>query len=250
MNRSCVRLLSVAVALLVAAPAFADVFKFSGAAEGADGQTLYQEQHTVEGSCNNGVFRPLEHWVSYVRQTAGGEETFAEKDLSYQSSDIRPTVSYQQSDFNESLEISYKRAEAAEILWQRPTGDKERSSVDVSDNLVVDAGFDNFVRRNWGKVVSGQSVKFRFLAPTRGTDYAFVLEPAQSQVVNADHVVQIRPDSTFLKFLVDPILLGYNNKGALTAYSGLTNVRENSDQNYTATIRYTVNTYPECALTP
>jgi hypothetical protein len=53
-----------------------------------------------------------------------------------------------------------------------------------------------------------------------------------------------------LKFLVDPIILGYNNKGALTAYSGLTDVRENADQNYTTTIRYTVSTYPECELTP
>ena len=250
MNRNSACLSPVAVALLVATPAFADVFKFSGAAEGADGQTLYEEQHTVEGACTDGVFQPLEHWVNYVRQTAGDEETFAEKALSYQSSDIRPTVNFQQSDFNESLEISYGRSGAAEVLWQRPTGDKERSSVDASDNLVVDAGFDNFVRRNWGKVVGGQSVKFRFLAPTRGTDYAFVLEPAQSQVVNADHVVQIRPDSVLLKFLVDPIILGYNTKGALTAYSGLTNVRENSDQNYTATIRYTINSYPECALTP
>lgn len=68
--------------------------------------------------------------------------------------------------------------------------------------------------------------------------------------MKADHVVQIRPDSVLLSFLVDPIILGYNNKGALTAYSGLTNVRENADQNYTATIRYAVSTYPECELAP
>ncbi|WP_309043452.1 hypothetical protein [Marinobacter sediminicola] len=53
-----------------------------------------------------------------------------------------------------------------------------------------------------------------------------------------------------LKFLVDSIVLGYDSKGALTAYSGLTNVRENADQNYTATIHYAVSNYPECDLTP
>ena len=115
---------------------------------------------------------------------------------------------------------------------------------------MVDAGFDNLVRRHWNKVISGESVKFRFLAPTRGTDYAFILEPAQNTDVKADHVVQIRPDSLVLNFLVDPIVLGYDDRGALTAYSGLTNVRENTDQNYTAAILYAINTYPECQLTP
>ncbi|WP_227519522.1 hypothetical protein [Marinobacter sp. ANT_B65] len=77
-----------------------------------------------------------------------------------------------------------------------------------------------------------------------------MLEPAQSQIVDADHLVQIRPDSLVLKLLVDPIILGYNSRGALTAYAGLTNVRENRDQNYSATILYTVSTYPICGLIP
>ena len=248
MNRSSMCLLTAAIAL--ATPVSADVFKFTGSAESLDGKALYEEQHTIEGSCDTGVFQPIEHRVIYIRQADGGNETFAEKKLDYSQSNIRPTVNYQQPDFQESLEISYVDSGSVNVVWQQPNGDKKRSSVDISDNLVVDAGFDNLVRRNWNKVVSGESVSFRFLAPTRGTDYAFILEPAQSQTVEADHVVQIRPDSILLKFLVDPIILGYNNKGALTAYSGLANVRENADQNYTATIRYAVSTYPECELTP
>ncbi|SOB75278.1 hypothetical protein SAMN04488490_0843 [Marinobacter sp. LV10R510-11A] len=247
MNRSSVCLLTAAIAL--ATPVSADVFKFTGTAESQDGKALYEEQHTIEGSCDNGAFRPLEHRVIYSRQAEGGNETFAEKSLDYSPSNIRPTVIFQQPDFQESLEISYADSGSVNVVWQQPGGDTKRSSVAVSENLVVDAGFDNLVRRNWEKVVSGESVKFRFLAPTRGTDYAFILEPTQSQAVRADHVVQIRPDSMLLKFLVDPIILGYNNKGALTAYSGLTNVRENTDQNYTATIRYAASTYPECELT-
>lgn len=240
--------LSVFMALSL--PVSADIFEFTGSAETRDGKPLYQEQHRVKGSCDNSVFIPLEHNVTYVRPTENGDEAFAEKALDYKISDIRPTVSYQQPDFQESMEISYQDTGVVNVVWQQQNGDEERSRVDVSDNLVVDAGFDNLVRRNWDKVTNGESVKFRFLAPTRGADYAFILEPAKSQAVSADHLVQIRPDSILLKFLVGPIILGYNNKGALTAYSGLTNVRENTDQNYTATIRYTVNTYPECELTP
>lgn len=228
----------------------ADLFEFSGLAETSTGTPLYEERHRIEGTCKNGLFLPLEHQVVYTRQTERGSQPFAEKNLDYSLSALRPTVNYQQPDFKESLEITYPASGSLGVAWQQPGGSTERSSVEVSNNLVVDAGFDNLVRQNWSKLVRGKSVTFRFLAPTRGTDYAFVLELSQSLAIEANHVLQIRPYNLVLKLLVDPIVLGYNNKGALTAYSGLTNVRENADQNYTATIRYAVNKYPECDLVP
>lgn len=232
------------------APAFGDTFRFNGSAEDSRGNLLYTEQHTVNGSCTNGVFRPRDHQVHYVQQTDNATSTFARKDLDYSTSPIRPSVSFRQGNFDETLEITYPNAGTAAVLWQTPKGDTEKSQVEVSKNLVVDAGFDNLVRQNWSKVVKGESVRFRFLAPTRGTDYAFILEPAENTSLDTEYLVQIRPDSLVLNLLVDPIVLGYNQQGALVAYSGLTNVRENPDQNYTATIRYTVSRYPECDLTP
>ena len=238
------------LAATLAAPVSADVFQFTGTASSGEGKTLYEEQHRVEGTCESGTFRPLEHSVTYVHSVNGNAEVFGDKTLDYHQSAIRPTVNFQQPDFQESLKITYPNADSVSVVLREPGGDTKRSSVDSSENLVVDAGFDNLVRQHWEEVTGGESVKFRFLAPSRGTDYAFILEPTQSQAVKADHVMQIRPDSIMLKFLVDPIILGYNNQGALTAYSGLTNVRENADQNYTATILYNVETYPECGLTP
>ncbi|MGO1461035.1 MAG: hypothetical protein ACTHYN_01640 [Marinobacter sp.] len=240
----------LSVLAIAATPATADVFQFAGAAENPDGEALYEEQHRIEGACENGVFQPKTHSVLYVRQADEGSETFAEKELDYSRSDTRPTVNYQQPDFQESLKISYADTSTANIAWQQPNGDKMQTSVDVSEDLVVDAGFDNFVRQNWNKIVNGDSIRFRFLVPARGASYSFILEPAPNPPVNAEHLVQIRPDNVFLTLLVDPITLGYNNKAALVAYSGLTNVRKNADENYTATIRYTVSHYPECDLTP
>ena len=250
MNRSSACTTVLAALASFTGPVSAEMFEFTGSAQSLEGKTLYEERHQVEGVCENGVFQPIGHRVAYTRQTGSGKEMFAEKSLDYSPSAIRPTVNFQQSGFDESLKITYSASGSAAVVWQQPGGDTERSSTEISNRLVVDAGFDNLVRQNWNEVVNGKSVKFRFLAPTRGTDYAFILEPAQSPDVRADHVMQIRPDNLVLKFLVDPIVLGYNEKGALTAYSGLTNVRENRDQNYTATIRYAINTYPECKLTP
>lgn len=236
-------------ALLLAAPsAFASPFEFTGTAKDDNGNRLYQETHRVEGSCAEGVFQPIDHLVDYRKSSR--DDSFANKTLSYDNAVARPTVEFNQPDHNELLTIRYPEPTSLEIQWRAPGGNTDNFTVSFDDRLVVDAGFDQFVRANWDKVTNGDTVEFRFLAPTRGEHYGFVLEPTSSDQVNADVVVRIRPTSFVLRFLVDPIVLGYNREGALTDYLGLTNIRKNSDENYTAHIQYEVSSYPDCELTP
>ncbi|MCL7944584.1 hypothetical protein [Marinobacter sp. ATCH36] len=221
--------------------------RFTGEAAEVGGEsTIYEERHIVEGECTDGLFRPDAQTVTYVRN--GGNE-FATKELSYEGSVLRPTVEFRQPDFNETMAITNRDDNELRIEWQTPEGDTERFSVNVTDSLVADAGFDHLVRQNWSAVTSGESVEFDFLAPTRGKAYGFVLEPANDNRINAAHTVRIKPSGIVLGFLVDPILLGYNDDGLLTDYVGLTNIRKDKDSNYTAHIRYTVESTPECELT-
>ncbi|WP_417566696.1 hypothetical protein [Marinobacter sp.] len=234
--------------LAITTSAIANDFRFTGEATSPDGQVLYQEHHRVDGTCQEGVFRPQEHHVDYHKPD--GSEAFAHKALEYDLSIIRPAVNFVQPDFSETMKIAYPKPATLVINWDTPAGDSKQFEVEYPDNTVVDAGFDNLVRQNWQRVVAGKSVDFRFLGPTRGEHYGFVLEPARSDKIDADHVVQIRPTGMVLRFLVEPIVLGYNENGALTDYYGLTNIRKNQDANYTAHIRYSVDTYPDCELTP
>lgn len=239
----------VTSALLAASmPLLAQEYAFTGTATSLDGKALYEEHHTVDGTCQDGVFRPQEHRVDYRKP--GADSAFAWKDLDYDASVIRPSVHFVQPDFDEVLKIRYRDSDTLIINWDTPSGGSDRFEVEYTNNTVVDSGFDNLVRENWQSVLAGKPVKFRFLAPTRGDHYGFVLEKTTSDEVEADHVMEIRPTGMVLGFLVDPIVLGYNDNGALTDYYGLTNIRKNQDNNYTAHIRYTVSTYPDCELTP
>lgn len=239
----------VPAALMAAAlPVMAEDFRFTGTASANDGSVLYEERHTVDGTCQDGVFRPQQHEVAYHKQEV--DEPFARKALEYDASVLRPTVDFVQPTFDEQMKIAYPEPETLVINWQTPRGDSKQFEVEYPSDTVVDAGFDNFVRQNWQSVVAGESVEFRFLGPTRGEHYGFVLEPVESDRVDADHVVQIRPTGVVLRFLVDPIVLGYSDAGALSDYLGLTNIRKNQEENHTAHIRYSVNTYPDCELTP
>lgn len=240
---------TVCLALMAAPlPAMAQDVRFTGTASTEDGDVIYEERHSVDGTCEGGVFRPQQHEVAYHKPDAA--ESFAGKALEYDASVFRPTVDFVQPTFDEKMVVTYPEPEILVIDWQTPRGDSERFEVAYPPNTVVDAGFDNFVRRNWQRLLAGESVEFRFLGPTRGEHYGFVLESAENDRVDADHVVQIRPTSMVLRFLVNPIVLGYSDSGALSDYLGLTNIRKNQDKNYTAHIRYSVDTYPDCELTP
>ena len=221
---------------------------FTGTAKSLSDAVLYEERHEVTGTCQDGVFRPEDHQIHYHR--LGQDSAFATKALTYPNSVVRPTVSFRQPDFGESLDIAYPSIDLLTIDWQQPEGGQKTYRVSFSEDVVVDGGFDTLVRRHWDTVTGGGSVEFRFLAPTRGKHYAFVLEPVQSDRVDAEHRFQIRPTGMVLRFLVDPIILGYNANGALTDYFGLTNIRKDLDTNYTAHIRYSVTKYPDCELTP
>ncbi|MEP1215994.1 MAG: hypothetical protein ABJM11_20735 [Marinobacter sp.] len=221
--------------------------RFTGEATAPDDdRVIYAEHHLVEGECAAGLFRPGTQTVSYVRN---GNSEFAEKKLTYDDSVLRPTVEFRQPDFNEAMNITNLDDSKLRIEWQTPSGDTENYTVEVTEALVADAGFDHLVREHWPAVTSGERVKFDFLAPTRGKAYGFVLEPAQDDRIKAAYTIRIKPSGTILSFLVDPILLGYNEQGLLTDYVGLTNIRKDRDTNYTAHIRYSVETVPDCELT-
>ncbi|MDK9557810.1 hypothetical protein QQF73_09265 [Marinobacter sp. M216] len=248
MTRQRAGLIITAACCLAAPAAFAAQMSFTGTARTYAGETLYLEQHAVAGTCESGVFQPQEHSIAYQRPDR--DHAFASKDLNYSDSVLRPAVDFRQPEFDESLSIEYPEPNTLVINWQMPAGESRTFDVPFSEKVVVDAGFDNFVRRNWRAVLNGESVEFRFLGPTRGEHYEFVLESTESSKVTADHVVQIRPTGMVLRFLVDPIILGYNARGALTDYYGLTNIRKNNDANYTAHIQYSVSNWPDCELTP
>ena len=239
---------AIAVAYcLVAVSATAAEVRFTGEATALDDRrVIYEERHVVEGECAAGRFQPGMQTVSYVRS---GDRIFAEKKLRYGESVLRPTVEFRQPDFDEVMTIDNMNDNRLQIEWQTPGGDTENYMVEVTEALVADAGFDHLVRERWPAVTSGETVEFNFLAPTRGKAYGFVLEPAEDDRISAAYTVRIKPSGTLLRFLVDPILLGYNEQGLLTDYLGLTNIRKDNDTNYTAHIRYRVETTPDCELT-
>lgn len=249
LHTAMIGLLGLATALAFQGPALAsETFRFEGAAYDTSNNLIYRERHEVEGECRAGSWHPVKQTVDYT--SPEGDKPFASKTLRYPDSLIRPQVDFRQPEHDENLSITPTGDNTIEIEWQQGNGDPSQWTLDVKDALVADAGFDHFIRQSWPELTTGSRVSFRFLAPTRGSDYGFVAEPADNRDIRADHVFRIRPSGLMLRLLVDPIYLGYNSSGFLTHYSGLGNIRENAEQNYTVMIRYQSDSSPGCPLLP
>ncbi|MBS3803223.1 MAG: hypothetical protein KGY54_01655 [Oleiphilaceae bacterium] len=224
----------------------AETWSFVGKAESLEGKPLYEEHHEVSGECRDGLWQPESHEVRYLKP--GTDEQFANKTLDYSESVLRPSFELRQPEFDEKMVVENSNDKRLTIDWQTNDGQTKEFSLSLNDEVAVDAGFDNLTRENWQAVVSDTAVSFQFLAPTRGEHYGFVLEPAQDNRIESEIVRRIGPTGMVMRFLVDPILLGYDRRGALKQYLGLTNLRQDADSNYTANIRYEHDRMPGCDL--
>lgn len=156
----------------------------------ASGEFLYRELHRClidEEYCS----------VEY-RDNAG--KLLASKTLDYRGKPYQPSLVVKDYRFGSEVSVG-------------PPND---------DALVVDAGFDNFVRSRWEVLNSGGSVQFDFLVPGRDTPIAMRADRDNREDCDAGALcIQVGLDSWLLARFVDPILLTYaSDDRLLLRYDG------------------------------
>lgn len=245
LSAACVlALILPAGSALAMAPASTEQFVGTAHALNTD-KVLYTEHHKATGHCQSGNWTPLEDQVIY-RSPKGDE--IARKTVNYRPSPYRPSFHMIDRQFGEDIRVTnHDDRQLTETLHDR-SGQTQQFRQKVTSDLVVDAGFDEFIRAHWQALTQGQTVRFSFFAPTRGKTYDFRVHQAdaeQRKMINAPHVFVMEPDSMIVRWLTDPVLLGYNQAHRITDYLGLTNIAKDKNDNYRAHIRYRY-TSPPC----
>lgn len=155
-RRSCWRTLFLGAALVAAAAHGAG--RYDGVAYGPTGSVVYRETH----------------W----RYAAGAEQRrlvlyrcpdgrpFARKLMRWQdANESAPDFDFidQRSGYREGLA---SRPGGRDVYWQLSGSSTEkREQVQLGPDVVVDAGFDSFVRGRWDQLVAGGLVRTTFLLP-------------------------------------------------------------------------------------
>lgn len=161
------RLCALLLALAAASPAAADLSFEEGLAQRRNGPgLLYREQHWIR---RDGP-EIAERLVLY--QCPDGT-AFARKHVDYRPSALAPAFHFEdrRSGYREGL----RWAGAPQVFVRAPPGLAEKAARLSPEQLVADAGFDEFIRRHWSDLLAGREVPLAFAIPARLQSFGFRL---------------------------------------------------------------------------
>lgn len=201
---------------------------------------LYSETHCV----GNG----LEREVVY---RDAGQQLIAHKILRYQGSLTAP--SFVERNYYSREVISIESAPHSITMSMMKMGESDPESVETvvvkpKSNMavVIDAGFDNYVKINWDKLASSESPIFQFPIATREilVELKISLKDC-SYETKTETCFSLEIDNWFLRLLSDPIELGYDtNLRRLSRYRGLSNIGDGDGEGLVVDLRYR---YPDAS---
>lgn len=160
------------------------------------GALLYREQH----HCDAGHSR----CTVFYRDAAG--VLVARKELDYRGSTISPGL----------------------LLTNYRSNTKVRVPADGREDIVVDAGFDNFVRDQWDVLEAGEAVDFRFQVAGYDSPLDMVIAASGRQkCTHGKLCLRVDAVSWLVRALTDPIELFYSRVDRkLLRYRGISNLRD------------------------
>jgi hypothetical protein len=207
---------------------------YSGFASELKGSSkLYDEHHYLRFSERKLVER-------VVLYSCPGGKPFARKRM--RIGDAQQTPSFEMSDARIGyVEGVQQQSSGFDVYFKAGTNaEQEQARVDNSGSLVIDAGFDEFVRANWERMLAGDKVRFDFMVPSRLEAISFKVAFLRSEPEDGVPAQVFRLSlSGVLGWIVSGIDVWYDAKSKrLLRFDGLSNVRNEEGDNYKASIRF------------
>lgn len=187
-------------------------------------QALYREQHWIRFN----MLVPIERLVLY-RCMDG--TAFARKRINYQPSAQAPAFEFVDVRKGYVEGLRYKQNKPA--LWFRSPGTAaEKNAALTVQNLVADAGFNEFIKINWQLLRAGKVLPLRFAVPTRLQAYKFNLKQTrESTFAGAPAITYQLKLSGLLSLVSDPIEVTYDKSSQrLLRFQGLSNLRDDAGE--------------------
>lgn len=244
-KKHCLRLL-LAVTALATVPG-AHAVETSGRAIGEARDLKSDEFLYREIYCANG--NPDEMEVIY-RNEAG--RLLARKLLDYSSGPTTPSFVQQNFYSSEVIEVDLKAGSVTMSVLDAVNAAPKKSSSTQTDGtlpIVIDAGFDEYIRRNWDSLLAGDKKSFLFPFAERDKLVELRIKKAACSYPSETHqCFKLELSNWFIRMLVSPIELGYDPElQRLMRYRGLSNIGDGKGNGSVVDIRYDYQQIPELA---
>jgi hypothetical protein len=189
------------------------------------------------------------HWISAI---AGKSErlilfkcpdgkAFARKRIEEADQTVAPLFELDDERFGYREGVRIAANGKREVFVRRSNHQTEQSAlVESVPRLVIDAGFDTFVRRHWDELVAGKRQKVQFLLPSRLRSYAFVVDLVGSDQINGTPVQRFRLElDNWFGFALPSVEMAYDSGTRdLREYTGVSNIRDSQGRNLKVRIEF------------
>ncbi|HXN10474.1 MAG TPA: hypothetical protein VN859_04475 [Steroidobacteraceae bacterium] len=218
-----------------AAPAsVADAYlRYAGTAQVRhSSQFLYGERHVLH-------YRGGQLSERVVLYTCSDGSAFARKTVSY----VDPLApDFVLEDSGNGLREGIRSGLDGRVVFFRPhPSDAEQSGpLPRVMGLVADAGFDEFVRSNWQRLIEGEALQMPFLVPSRLEDFGFQVQHLRSETLagTPTEVFRLRL-SGFWGWFLRGIDVYYSSAAhVLVHYDGLSDLRDPAGDPFKAEIDF------------
>jgi len=219
------------ILLFLSLPAVANVQTLVGTAvDTKSGETVYTETH-----------RFIERNGQRVMQstyTTPERQTLAQREVVYQGDKV---TRYQLNQPDALLAELIERD--LDSLKIKVDGKKSRAktvNARRSDEVVIDAGFSNFIVRNWDQLASGEPQKFYFASTAQLDLVRLQVKKTKRQPEDAEFVLfEMTAANPLIRALMTPIKVGYYpEQKQLAYYRGISNLRDEKGETFDVEITF------------
>lgn len=201
------------------------------------GELLYRELHYRDTPSAK-----LSERVEYVDPQG---ELMVEKTLDDSLSSIMPNVEQTDLRTGTRFVVTNDSANFMKSTYRRAGADVETARIEKDEQLIIDAGFDPYVRAHWEALEAGEAVRGTFFVPARLDTVQISIRETDSEqcadIAVATLCLVVRP-AGFLRLVswfVDPLYLAYERGSQrLLMYRGLSNILDNEGKAQDVVIRY------------
>lgn len=109
--------------------------------------------------------------------------------------------------------------------------------IQVPEPVVVDGGFNQFIKTHWQELESEKSLSFNFTVSS-SLDY-YKLRAAKVAMNENELTIKVEPYKALLRWLANPIIIKYDREThRILSYEGKSNIADDNGNNFTAKLVY------------
>lgn len=191
------------------------------------GELRYTEEHVFDEGKQHRVF---------YREADGKQ--FAEKLLDYSSGWLTPQVLQINNRLGEKIEVVALDSENLKGMYRASQDSKEKvKTVRLDNRLVVDAGFNYFIKHQWHRLITGERIEFDYLVPTRLSKVRLAASKIGCEAIYT--CFKITAANRLLAMVIKPIRLVYlTDVKQLYEFEGRSNIASADGSYETVIIKY------------